>query len=261
MSTTVVRPIDPATPGYYISQYWGVVDGVQVPGGVGGHSGTDYAVPAGTPIRSAADGEVLYAGPASGFGDHAVAIWHPDLGVSTTYGHGEAHFVNTGDTVTAGQHIADVDSQGFSTGNHLHFEVRPMNAPWGGNPPNIDGEAWLSLHLSAPVIPGLGPKDREAIVFLQRVGLRMPAQYQTGFWGPLTDQAWQTLRWKSLINNKGFVLSSTLPGQKPVKATPTSQIKECQRALFHFAASDQDGIWGAKTDAAFQLARMCWLNK
>lgn len=244
-SLTVVRPIDPKTPGYFLSQRWGVVNGVPQLNGVGGHSGTDWACPRGTEIRACADALVLYAGPASGFGDHAVCLWHPQLEVTTTYGHGMDHVVAYLQQVTAGQVIGHVNSQGYSTGDHLHGEIRPHEVPWGGNPPNFDFEQWLVLHQAqagAPM-PGLTDQDRAYIKRMQYLlGVK-----QDGVWKQSTDNAYQTLRWKLL--------------SPPRKPAVSSTVRAMQHDLFHFSAPQQDGIYGPKTDAAWQLCRLCWLNK
>lgn len=86
------------------------------------HGGIDLAAPLGTPIYAAASGTVLYAGPASGFGNWVV-IDHNN-GYYTIYGHmyGNQIFVSPGQQVSQGQHIAGVGSAGGSTGNHLHVE-------------------------------------------------------------------------------------------------------------------------------------------
>ncbi|QHE72993.1 M23 family metallopeptidase [Rhodococcus sp. WAY2] len=85
------------------------------------HGGLDIAAPIGTPIQSAADGEVISAGPASGFGLW-VRVRHDDGAVSV-YGHINEFIVNVGQRVAAGQQIATVGNRGQSTGPHLHFEV------------------------------------------------------------------------------------------------------------------------------------------
>ncbi|WP_241038095.1 M23 family metallopeptidase [Blastococcus litoris] len=85
------------------------------------HAGVDIAAPIGTPVVTPADGIVLQAGPASGFG-LAVAVQHGD-GTITLYGHVNQMFVSAGQVVTAGQQIAEVGNRGQSTGPHLHFEV------------------------------------------------------------------------------------------------------------------------------------------
>ena len=85
------------------------------------HSGVDIAAPIGTPVFTPDDGVVLDAGPASGFG-LAVYVQHAD-GTITLYGHINRFFVQPGQTVRAGQQIAEGGNRGQSTGPHLHFEV------------------------------------------------------------------------------------------------------------------------------------------
>jgi hypothetical protein len=96
------------------------------------HWGVDLAAPLGTPILAAADGVVLRAGPATGFGN-AVYIQDADGNVHI-YGHMRYYDVHAGDVVHAGDQIAKVGNQGQSTGPHLHYEIhrggiegRPMN--------------------------------------------------------------------------------------------------------------------------------------
>ena len=99
------------------------------------HKGVDIANAIGTPIVAVTDGEVIDAGPASGFGNW-VRLRHED-GTITVYGHMETVDVTVGEKVRAGQKIAGMGSRGFSTGSHLHFEVRPA----GGGA--IDPVPWL----------------------------------------------------------------------------------------------------------------------
>ncbi len=91
--------------------------------GHGGHPGIDLAAPLETPIYAASEGDVLYWGPAQGFGNWIV-LQHPN-GVQTVYGHMKYQDLLVPPTahVKAGQNIARVGSEGFSTGPHLHFEV------------------------------------------------------------------------------------------------------------------------------------------
>ncbi len=102
------------------------------------HWGIDIAAPMFTPLYSAGDGVVVQAGPATGFGQ-AVYIQH-DNGDVTVYGHMEVIEVVTGQPVAAGQEIALVGSQGFSTGPHLHFEVHVGGI--GGT--RVDPVIWLA---------------------------------------------------------------------------------------------------------------------
>ncbi|HET7626952.1 MAG TPA: peptidoglycan DD-metalloendopeptidase family protein [Bacillales bacterium] len=103
---------------YYISSGYGWRFG-----GRDFHDGIDFAAPVGTPIYAAGSGTVLYAGPASGFGNWIV-IAHPN-GYYTVYGHmyDNEIYVHSGEHVSRGQQIAAVGSSGHSTGAHLHFEI------------------------------------------------------------------------------------------------------------------------------------------
>ena len=86
------------------------------------HSGLDIAAPSGTPIKVAANGTVSFAGTMGGYGN-LVIVDHAN-GVQTYYGHCSKIYASVGDEVTAGDIIAAVGTTGFSTGNHLHFEIR-----------------------------------------------------------------------------------------------------------------------------------------
>ena len=104
------------------------------------HQGVDIAAPIGTPIYVPADGVVLQAGAASGFGQ-AVYVQHGD-GQITLYGHVNQFFVSAGQVVRAGDHIADVGNKGQSTGPHLHFEVHRG----GLYASRVNPMPWLSSH-------------------------------------------------------------------------------------------------------------------
>ena len=104
------------------------------------HYGLDMAAPLGTPIYSAIDGVVLAAGPASGFGN-AVYIQDEDGNVHI-YGHMRYYSVAAGDIVRAGEEIATVGNEGYSTGPHLHWEIHQGDRD--GAP--TDPQAWLAGH-------------------------------------------------------------------------------------------------------------------
>jgi murein DD-endopeptidase MepM/ murein hydrolase activator NlpD len=91
------------------------------------HTGIDYAVGTGFPIRAAGPGVVVWAGPRGGYGN-AVIIDHRN-GLATLYGHQSRVNVNVGDKVSAGQVVGFVGQTGLATGPHLHFEVRELGAP------------------------------------------------------------------------------------------------------------------------------------
>ena len=90
------------------------------------HTGIDIAAPLGTAVMAAADGLVVAVGhTATGYGNYVV-IAH-GAGVETLYGHLLQTNVNVGDRVVRGQLIGLEGSTGFSTGPHVHFEVRVNN--------------------------------------------------------------------------------------------------------------------------------------
>ena len=101
------------------------------------HYGIDLAAPMHTPEYAAADGVVLRAGSASGYG-LVVNILHEN-GDVTVYGHMDRILVSPGDYVEAGDTIALLGNRGQSTGPHLHFEVHQG----GENGTRIDPIGWL----------------------------------------------------------------------------------------------------------------------
>ncbi|MGF1674785.1 MAG: peptidoglycan DD-metalloendopeptidase family protein, partial [Rivularia sp. (in: cyanobacteria)] len=87
------------------------------------HRGIDIAAPTGTPINAAAAGVVASAGWNRGGYGNLVDIRHAD-GTLTRYAHNSKILVSKGQQVEQGQRIALMGSTGFSTGPHLHFEIR-----------------------------------------------------------------------------------------------------------------------------------------
>jgi murein DD-endopeptidase MepM/ murein hydrolase activator NlpD len=86
------------------------------------HEGIDIWAPEGTPIKAAAGGVVVWAGPRGGYGN-AVIIDHGS-GVGTVYAHQSSVAVAAGQSVSRGQVIGYVGHTGLAGGPHLHFEVR-----------------------------------------------------------------------------------------------------------------------------------------
>lgn len=86
------------------------------------HYGTDFAAPHGTPIYASADGVVVHAGWASGYG-RLIKIKH-DFGYETRFGHLSKIRVKVGQKVSRGERIGDMGNTGRSTGTHLHYEIR-----------------------------------------------------------------------------------------------------------------------------------------
>lgn len=89
----------------------------------GFHPGVDIGVPEGTPIRAADTGTVTLAGWYGNYG-RAIRIDHGGGHIVTLYGHLSACGVQVGDVVHRGDVIGYAGSTGFSTGPHLHFEIR-----------------------------------------------------------------------------------------------------------------------------------------
>jgi murein DD-endopeptidase MepM/ murein hydrolase activator NlpD len=85
------------------------------------HRGMDFGARWGTPIHAAADGQVIRAGWAGGYG-RQVRLAHGD-GMATSYSHMSSMAVEPGAYVRRGQLIGYVGSSGLSTGPHLHYEV------------------------------------------------------------------------------------------------------------------------------------------
>jgi murein DD-endopeptidase MepM/ murein hydrolase activator NlpD len=102
------------------------------------HTGLDISAPSGTPIRSADGGEVISAGWRSGYGKVIIVSHGQKKGrnISTLYAHLSSIGVGVGQNVGKGQVIGRVGSTGWSTGPHLHFEVRVNGAA-------VDPLGWL----------------------------------------------------------------------------------------------------------------------
>jgi murein DD-endopeptidase MepM/ murein hydrolase activator NlpD len=116
-STGFVRPvIGPiTTPFGERGPYWRL----------GYHPGIDLGVPIGTPVKAVTDGVVLEAesdGYNSGYGSY-VKIDHGN-GLESLYAHLSTLRVQPGDQIAAGQVIGLSGNTGFSTGPHLHLEIR-----------------------------------------------------------------------------------------------------------------------------------------
>jgi len=86
------------------------------------HDGIDIAAKTGTPIRSAADGKVVFSDRLSGYGNMIIVKHKDDF--FTVYAHNSKNKAKKGENVKRGQLIAAVGSTGRATGPHCHFEIR-----------------------------------------------------------------------------------------------------------------------------------------
>ncbi|MCX7957215.1 MAG: M23 family metallopeptidase [Endomicrobia bacterium] len=91
------------------------------------HEGIDLKQKYGAVVRAASDGKVIFAGWAEGYGN-LVIIKHAK-GYTTYYGHLSKIRVKIGKWVYKGQTIGNVGNTGWTTGPHLHFEVRKDGVP------------------------------------------------------------------------------------------------------------------------------------
>ncbi|RSN45308.1 peptidase [Streptomyces sp. WAC 04229] len=106
----------------------------------GYHTGTDFVVPTGTPLKAVGAGTVVSAGPGGAYGNQVV-IQLAD-GHYAQYAHLSSLSVSAGQSVTAGQQVGLSGATGNVTGPHLHFEIR--TTPDYGS--DIDPVAFLRSH-------------------------------------------------------------------------------------------------------------------
>lgn len=123
-----------------------------------GHSGVDIAGPTGSPIYAADGGTVSQAGWFGNYGNY-IKIAHN--GLATAYGHLQNILVTVGQIVEKGELIGRMDSTGYSTGSHLHFEA------WE-NGHLVDPEAYIRLAsgglVKGPTLAMIGEDGPEAVI-------------------------------------------------------------------------------------------------
>jgi murein DD-endopeptidase MepM/ murein hydrolase activator NlpD len=124
-------------------------DGFGYPGGRK-HDGIDFPAPLGTPIGAAGAGVVVFAGWNSGGYGNLVIVQHR-LGYQTWYAHQSRFAVSVGSHVAGGVTIGYVGSTGFSTGPHLHFEVRLNGVPINPEPMFLSQSSLGKLQVLSPL--------------------------------------------------------------------------------------------------------------
>ncbi len=95
------------------------------------HTGVDLGMPMGAKVKAANSGKVIYVGWYGGYGK-VVIIDHGKVNgvpVTSLYAHLSSYSVSNGVSVYKGQIIGNVGSTGYSTGPHLHFEIRENGKP------------------------------------------------------------------------------------------------------------------------------------
>jgi murein DD-endopeptidase MepM/ murein hydrolase activator NlpD len=105
------------------------------------HGGHDIGVPSGTPVAAPTDGRVEAADWHDTYGNY-VKIQNTD-GTSTILAHLEELDVASGDVVTAGMTVGKAGSTGYSTGPHVHWEIRDSSGQ------RIDPLEWFERARSA----------------------------------------------------------------------------------------------------------------
>ena len=136
------------------------------------HDGTDYSASTGTKVRATANGTIVRAGRAGGYGN-LVEIRHRN-GITTRYAHlnGFAAGIRSGRSVSQGELIGYVGSTGNSTGPHLHYEFRVNGVP--KDPRSIKTEAGEPLDPSD--LPGF---RNHRDVLARMLGQTAPSQTLT----------------------------------------------------------------------------------
>lgn len=91
------------------------------------HAGIDIVADNGTPVRSPADGNIIFAGDKQGYGK--VVVVDHGYGIRTLHAHVSKFFVSSGMRVRRGDKIAEVGKTGKATAPHLHYEIRKNGMP------------------------------------------------------------------------------------------------------------------------------------
>lgn len=99
------------------------------------HYGIDYVAPYGTPIKSVADGRIVYAGKKGGYG-RTVIVQHKN-GWRSLYAHmsGFGRGIKRGRRIKQGKTVGFLGESGLVSGAHLHFSMYKNHRPF--NPANI----------------------------------------------------------------------------------------------------------------------------
>ncbi len=123
------------------------------------HAGVDFAAPGGARVGAAGRGVVSFAGWNTGGYGNLVVIDHRE-GFQSWYAHLSTITSWRGEVVTGGTRIGYVGSTGYSTGPHLHFEVRLHGTPIDPMPRLLGATAGTAAGVAAGAQPRLRPTHR-----------------------------------------------------------------------------------------------------
>jgi tape measure domain-containing protein len=210
------RPLDH----YVVTQEFGYTEYAKS-GAYGGgpHTGIDLAAARGTPVYAARRGTVTFAGSsAGGYGNLIILAHKGDL--TTYYAHLERILVSVGQQVAGKQQIGTVDSTGYSTGDHLHFEIREHGIP-------VDPRKYIAFGagglLREPVI-GAGLLSGSRYLFAERgPEYVVPARdiaaagavgggidVDINFHGPVTINAHDEEQANRIVHDIGYLIAQEL---------------------------------------------------
>lgn len=137
------------------------------------HSGLDYAVKKGTPVKAAGDGVVTHAGMDKDYGRYVI-ITHGKK--STLYAHLSSVRVRPGQKVSQGEEIGRSGGKpgdpgsGNSTGPHLHFEIRDNGGP--GAQGRVDPKKYVNKDPQySPPLPSTPPTKAQARYIAKHYGV------------------------------------------------------------------------------------------
>lgn len=129
---------------------WPVAGGHISQGFHGDHYAVDIAAPAGTRVRAAGSGTVVFAGWRNNGGGYQVWLYHGHNNY-TTYNHMSRVSVSRGQKVKTGTTVGRVGMTGNATGPHLHFEAW-KGYPWNSGSKRINPSFWWAKPKPKPVV-------------------------------------------------------------------------------------------------------------
>ena len=224
----------------------------------GGHSGIDFAAPAGSRIYAVAGGRVLSTGWGGAYGN-LTKVLHDD-GTVGYYAHQSRFAVRPGQYISQGSLLGFVGSTGNSTGNHLHFEVRqdgkPTNPmPWleragsgkrtgslSKTPGKQAGGFMPPQNTMLPdIIQMTDPNDTLAMLEAQGMAAAPGGKAGGGFATPALDQAQGILTAESDLEQSLGRETSLIQQSQMLKAMQRQQDLLMQQAAYQTSMMEATG--------------------